>query len=161
MGFTFNDLMEQMDNGIVTYFTFRNEFMLFDDLPEVPKGYFLPIANYDLISDDICKMVINELREKNKEIDCKYSREEQESISFELTPYEADCFFIQLNLGQLFDFWHGKLPYIENKELELEYELLVDMFWDCIKEECTYEELKEYSNKFYNCYLKVSNKECD
>lgn len=161
MSFTFNDLMKHMNNGIVTYFTFRNEFMLYGDLPEVPKDYFLPIANYDLISDEICKKVINELRLKNKEIDQKYSREEQESFCMSLTPYESDCFFIQLNLGQLFDFWHGKLSYIENENLELEYELLVDKFWDCIKEKCTYEELKEYSNRFYECYLEASNKERD
>lgn len=161
MKFTFNDLMKQMNNGVVTYYLFKNEFMLFGDLPEVPNGYFLPIANYDLISDEICKMVVDELRGKSKEIDRKHSRKNQESICFELTPYEADCFFIQLNLGQLFDFWHGKLPYIENKKLEFEYELLVDKFWDCIKEECTYEELKEYSNRFYNCYLEFSNKGCD
>lgn len=153
---TFNKLMKDMNNGAVSYFIYKNEFMLDQDLPTIPKGYFLPIANFDLISDKICKLVINNLKLQNSKLDDKYSKEQQENDD---PDYSADCFFISLNLGQLFDFWHGKLPYIENHNLECEYDLLHFKFWDCLRGECTYDELKEYSNKFYNCYLKVTGKD--
>lgn len=153
---TFNKLMKDMDNGAVSYFIYKGEFLEFQDLPEIPKGYFLPIANFDLISDEICKYVIEKLKIENSELDVKYSKEQQESNH---PDYSADCFFIALNLGQFFDFWHGKLPYIENQNLECEYWFLLDKFWDCLRGECTYDELKKYSNKFYNFYLKVTGKD--
>lgn len=158
MSYTFMDLMNNMQNGAVSYYTYRNEYLSRGfRLPNIPKGYFLPLANVDLVSDEFCKILIDDLRKKNKELDYKYTLGEQESGC--CMAYEDDCFFIALNLGQLFDYWHGKLPFIDDPKLDLEYELLLDEFWDCLKNRSSYEELKEYSNRFYNCYLTVTNED--
>lgn len=159
---TFKEFLDSLDLGVVSYFTYRNELMLCGGLPQIPKDYFLPVAGIDLNSDDICKLIIEYLRKQNKQIDEKYPDNEQDIFNIGIiTPYESECFLLQLNLGQLFDFWHGKMSFIDDNKLGIEYELLVDKFWDCIKGDCTYEELKDYSNKFYDYYMLLSKKERD
>lgn len=156
MSFSFMDLMSAMEIGAVSYFTYKSYFVWFRNLPDIPKDYYLPIANIDLVSDDSCKTIIGDLTVKKKEMDRNYPTEEEQLFNIN---YNNDCFFTALYLGQMFDYWYGKLPIIDSKKLELKYELLLDKFWSCLNEECSYEDLKAYAGIFYHSYLKISGKD--
>ena len=156
MLFSFMDLMRVMNTGAVSYFTYKSYFMWFRDLPGIPDDYYLPIANIDLNSDDRCKALISGLRIKTGELEKSFPAESEELFN---TDYSKGCFLISLHLGQMFDFWYGKLTFIDNKKLEIKYELLLDKFWSCLKKECGYEDLKEYAGNFYHAYLEIAGKD--
>lgn len=85
--------LDTLDIGLVTYDIYKEEFKCYGELPSIPRDYFLPIAGFDIINDDTCKLVLDSLKAENKRIDKKYTKEEQESESRE---YNTDCFFISL-----------------------------------------------------------------
>lgn len=150
---TFNDFMKRMDVGLVSYHIYKNEWMTYGgDLPEVPKGYTLPLIKNDADLDS----TFNYLKIRNKEIDTVYPESVQES-SFGASDYEAECFFVHLWLGSIFDYWFGKLKPIDNMDVVCECDILGMCFWDYLRDEVTLDELKESAQKVKNTYDKFMN----
>ena len=150
---TFNDFMKKMDVGLVSYHIYKNEWMTYGgDLPEVPNGYSLPLIRNETDLD----ATFNYLKIRNKEIDTVYPKSVQES-SFGESDYEAECFFVHLWMGSIFDYWFGKLKPIDNMDITYECDILGMCFWDYLKGEATLEELKESTQKVKDTYDKFMN----
>jgi hypothetical protein len=148
------DWLDGLNVGIVTYDTYYTQFKCYGDLPDIPKDYFLPLAGIDIVSDELCKMVLGYLKTENKKIDIKYTKEEQEIVFNQ--ELDVDCFFVQLNAGQIFDFWFGKKKYIENNTLQACIDCFLFDFWKYLRDEITYEELKSSAKELNNTYEKIS-----
>lgn len=150
---TFENLMKTMDVGLVSYHIYKNEWeTYFGNLPKVPKGYTLPLINNDKDLD----AVFNYLKIRNMEIDLTYPKEIQES-SFGASDYEAECFFVHLWLGTIFDYWFGKLKPIDNIDIVIECDILGMSFWEYLRNKRTVEELKECAQKVKDTYDKFLN----
>lgn len=150
--------LDTLDIGLVTYDIYKEEFKYYGELPSIPRDYFLPIAGFDIINDDTCKLVLDSLKAENKRIDKKYTKEEQESESRE---YNTDCFFISLNAGQVFDFLFGKKKYIWDKNgfnapasIQACLDAFLFDFWNYLREEITFDELKASAKELNDAYEK-------
>ena len=153
MFMTFNDFIEGMDVGLVSYHIYKNEWMTyFGDLPEVPSGYTLPLIR----NDTDLESTFNYLRIRNTEIDMTYPKSVQEA-SFGASDYEAECFFVHLWLGNIFDYWFGKLEPIDNNEIDCACDILGMSFWNHLKGEETLEELKANAQSVKDTYDKFMN----
>lgn len=150
---TFSDFMKRMDIGLVSYHIYKNEWMTYGgDLPEVPRGYTLPLIK----NDNNLDATFHYLKIRNKEIDTKYPKSVQES-SFGASDYEAECFFVHLWLGSIFDYWFGKLEPIDNDEIACECDILGMCFWDYLRGEVSFEELKKSAQSVKDTYDKFAN----
>jgi len=146
--------LDNLDVGFVTYDTYYSQIKCYAGLPKIPSAYFLPLAGVDIVSEELCKMVLDCLKVENKKIDEKYTKEEQEVVFNQ--ELDTDCFFIQLNAGQVFDFWFGKKKYIENNILQSRIDCFIFDFWKYLREEITYNELKSSAKELNNTYEKIS-----
>ena len=149
------EFLDRLNVGLVTYDTYLQQILSHGDLPTIPRNYFLPIAGYDITDEKLCKAVLDSLKEDNKRIDEKYSKEEQLELFNEA--FDTDCFFVQLNAGQVFDFWFGKKKYIENNTLHAYLDCFAFDFWKYLREEITYEKLKESASKLNHAYEELSH----
>lgn len=149
--YSFQELMNAMNVGLVSYHIYKNEWITCGgDLPDVPKDYFLPLIE----NDNKLYEVFNYLKKRNKEIDQKYSKEYQELCSIGSSDYESECFFVHLWLGNIFDYWFGKLPPIDNNNIDCDCDILGMDFWKYLRDECTLDELKSSAKNLYEDYIK-------
>lgn len=143
-----------LNYGLFGTYLIANEIKCFGDLPELPKGYELPIINSNKDVQD----ALEQLKIKNMYIDNIYKDDiESNIISFELNEYESECFLVALVFNNIFDFWCGHIIpediLLYDNDLVVEYELLEMYFWDYLKDKCKLEDLKEKSINFYKQYL--------
>lgn len=150
----FYDFLDEVNIGLFGKFAIANEFKIFRDLPEIPLNYKLPIINSNKEVFDI----LEDLKKENKAIDKKYpNTDENLSFSFTLTDYESECFLLMLKFSSVFCYWFGNHTpqhnYYEDQEIVISFELLVDVFWRYIQEECTLDYLRKVSQQFYEKYI--------
>jgi len=152
------EILDSFDIGLVTYSIYLNEFKCYFDLPDIPKDFFLPVAGINVINDDDCKFVLNDLKRKLKEIDKKYTKEEKDS---DYKPYNDELFFLSLFAGQLFDLWFGKQKFvwrdgdIGNNQIECYVDIFLFDFWEYLDGKKSYIEMKRSANELYKHYLKL------
>lgn len=151
-------LLDSFNVGLVTYSIYLNEFKCYFNLPDIPKDYFLPLAGIDVVDDDDCKLVLNNLKKKLEEIDQRYTEEEKNS---DYKPYNDELFFLSLFAGQLFDLWFGKHKFIwrdediGNNELESYIDIFLFDFWKHLEGKKSYVGMKRSANELYKKYSEL------
>lgn len=143
----FEDVMKHINASLPLYYTMKNEVGMTDEyLPSLPKDFFFPQAGIDIVSDDDCRILLEYCKNWNKEID------ELDENSME---YSKQCYFCALLFCPIFDFWFGRLSYKNHESIHnCKFDILSFDFWEYLRGNITYEELKQSGRELYDEYTK-------
>lgn len=140
---TFKEFTDGLNPSPVAYTAYQGYYFLFGDLPDIPKGFKLYSAKYDIEDVSDVVSILNKLKVENKAID-KLDKNSKE--------YETRCFFVQLQFSEIFDFFFFKHKVYENKLYLVD--MIVVTFWDYLKGKISYKRLMKDLNKYNQEYIK-------
>lgn len=125
----------------MSYNAYKGYWFVYGGLPSIPKDFIL-INSKEITNTNILNYLLEKLKLENKKIESMYEFSDT---------YEAACFFVQLQMSEIIDYYFGKHKIYENKLY------LIDMmgmtFWDYLKGDISFKKLMKELKKYNSQYI--------